>query len=59
MKQHATLEGLTGIALIALWIALQCFSHSTSGFIHLLLGVGVVLVVRGIVTSAWGTPRPG
>lgn len=59
MKPNATFEGLSGAAMLVLWIFLQAFTHpGVGGFIHVFLGLGVVLIVRGIVTSAWGTPTP-
>lgn len=56
MQQNATIEGLAGVAMLALWGGLQFFESTGGGMIHLLLGAGVVLVVRGIVTSRWGSP---
>jgi hypothetical protein len=58
MPQNATMEGFAGVGLIAVWAALQYLESTSSGYIHLLLGLGVVLVVRGIVTSEWGSPPP-
>ncbi len=56
MRQHAMLEGVAGIVLVALWGMLQFFRGTSSGTIHILLPLGVVLILRGIVTSRWGTP---
>ena len=56
MPQRAMLEGVAGIVLLALWGMLQFFKEARSGMIHILLAVGVVLILRGIVTSRWGTP---
>ena len=41
---------LIGLTLLAAWIVLQFVIQSTSGFIHILLGAGVVMVIRGIAT---------
>jgi hypothetical protein len=49
-------EFILGIALIVIWLVLQFGTKSTSGFIHILLAAGVVLIVRGIAVSKWGTP---
>lgn len=56
MRQHAMLEGVTGTVLVALWGMLQFYKREPSGMIHILLALGVVLILRGIVTSRWGTP---
>ena len=50
-------EFLSGLLLIGVWIVLQFVVQSTSGMIHLLLAAGVILVIRGIVVSKWGTPE--
>ena len=47
---------ILGLLLLAIWIVLQFLVHSTSGFIHIALAAGVVLVIRGIALSKWGTP---
>jgi hypothetical protein len=52
------LEGVAGAILVAIWVMLQFFRTPSSGTIHILLALGVVLIIRGIVTSRWGTP-PG
>lgn len=57
MREHAMLEGTAGIAMVALWGMMQFFQGTSSGTIHILLALGVVLILRGIVTSRWGTPR--
>lgn len=49
---------ILGVALLAIWIVLQFVVQSTSGFIHIALAAGVVLVIRGIALSKWGTPTP-
>ena len=56
MREHAMLEGVAGGVLVAIWVMLQFFRTPTSGTIHILLALGVVLIIRGIVTSRWGTP---
>lgn len=50
-------ELLLGIALIVTWLVLQFVVRSTSGFIHIALAAGVILIVRGIAVSKWGTPE--
>ncbi|HEY3934802.1 MAG TPA: hypothetical protein VGL65_09315 [Gemmatimonadales bacterium] len=52
------IEFVTGLALIAAWLVLQFIVQPATGWIHLALGAGVVLVIRGIVVSKWGTPGP-
>lgn len=53
------LEFILGLALILIWIVLQFIVQSTSGVIHIALGAGVILIIRGIAVSKWGTPdRP-
>ncbi len=47
---------ILGVALIVTWIVLQFVVQSTSGFIHVALGAGVIFIIRGIVLSKWGTP---
>jgi hypothetical protein len=56
MREHAMLEGTSGIAMVALWGMLQFVRGASNGTIHILLALGVVLILRGIVTSRWGTP---
>lgn len=56
MPQRAMLEGVAGVVMVALWGMLQFFKGEPSGMIHILLAVGVVLILRAIVTSRWGTP---
>jgi hypothetical protein len=51
------LEFILGVALIFTWIVLQFVVRSTTGFIHVALAAGVILVIRGIAVSKWGTPR--
>jgi hypothetical protein len=50
-------EFILGIALLLTWIVLQFVVRSTSGFIHIALAAGVILVIRGIAVSRWGTPE--
>ena len=45
------IELIAGFALLALWIVLQFVLQSTSGFIHIALAAGVILVIRGIAVS--------
>lgn len=56
MRKQAMLEGVAGVVMVAVWGMLQFFETPTSGTIHILLALGVVLIIRGIVTSRWGTP---
>jgi hypothetical protein len=50
-------EFILGVALIVIWLVLQFIVQSTSGFIHIALAAGVVLIIRGIAVSKWGTPE--
>jgi uncharacterized membrane protein len=50
------MEFVAGLALLALWIVLQFVVQATTGWIHVALAAGVILVIRGIVVSKWGTP---
>lgn len=43
-------ELVVGATLLLVWAALQFGAGSTSGWIHLLLIAGVLLVIRGIVS---------
>lgn len=56
MQHNATIEGFAGVGLVAVWAMLQFSQATGTGMIHILLGAGVVLIVRGIVLSRWGTP---
>ena len=47
---------ILGLVLLGTWIVLQFVVHATSGFIHIALASGVILVIRGIALSKWGTP---
>lgn len=42
-------ELLTGLSLIVSWIGLQYLVQPRTGWIHAVLIVGVVLVIRGVV----------
>ncbi|HEX3926788.1 MAG TPA: hypothetical protein VHW65_02230 [Gemmatimonadales bacterium] len=50
------IEFIAGLLLIAVWGILFFVARPATGWIHLALGLGVVLVVRGIAVSRWGTP---
>jgi hypothetical protein len=50
------IEFLAGLLLLIAWGILQFAVKSTSGYIHLALAIGVILVIRGIAVSKWGTP---
>lgn len=39
---------IIGLVLVVIWIVLQFFVHAATGWIHLLLAAGVILVIRGI-----------
>ncbi|MDZ4258099.1 MAG: hypothetical protein U0974_05535 [Gemmatimonadales bacterium] len=41
-------ELLAGLALIVVWVVLQFAAALATGWIHLLLIAGVVLVIRGV-----------
>lgn len=45
-------ELLTGIALLFAWVGLQFVVQPVTGWIHVALIAGVVLVIRGIVRRA-------
>ena len=47
-------ELISGLALLAFWIVLQFVVQPTTGWIHVALAAGVILVVRGIVVSGSG-----
>ncbi len=42
-------ELLVGIFLLAFWVAVQFLVKPASGWLHLLLIAGAVLVIRGVV----------
>jgi len=50
------IEFISGIALLVLWAILQFVVQPATGFIHIALAAGVILVIRGIAVSKWGTP---
>ncbi|MGH7594346.1 MAG: hypothetical protein ACRELE_10925 [Gemmatimonadales bacterium] len=50
------LEFIAGLALLALWGVLQFVVQPATGWIHVALAAGVILVIRGIAVSRWGTP---
>jgi len=52
------LELILGLALLAIWGVLQFVVQSTSGFIHIALAAGVILVIRGIALSGPARPKP-
>lgn len=45
---------LVGVLLLAAWVVLTFIAPAGLGIVHLLLGAGVVLVIRGWVVR---TPR--
>ena len=55
-REIIVIEFLAGIALLVLWIILQFVVQPATGWIHVALAAGVILVIRGIATSRWGTP---
>jgi hypothetical protein len=55
-RGHVT-ELLIGIALLAAWGVLQFGAAATSGWIHLGLIAGVILVIRGIAQGDGAKPR--
>lgn len=44
------IELIAGLLAIVAWAGLQFVVQASSGYLHLLLAAGVVLIVRGIVT---------
>ncbi len=48
-------ELLSGLALLVVWGVLQFVVQPVTGWIHVALIAGVVLVIRGIVTRDPGT----
>ena len=46
---------ILGIIALLLWIVLVFFLHVPAGWPHLFLGLGVILLIRRVVTgrSAW------
>jgi hypothetical protein len=55
-RGSTVIEFIAGLLLIAVWGILFFVARPATGWIHLALGLGVVLVVRGIAVSRWGTP---
>lgn len=51
-------ELLAGLALTVIWGVLQFVVQPATGWIHVLLIAGVVLIIRGIVLRDPGTDRP-
>jgi hypothetical protein len=47
-----------GVLCILGWGVLQFAVQPATGVYHILLAVGVILIVRGIAVSRWGTPEP-
>ena len=46
-----------GVILILGWAVLQFKLQPATGLYHILLAAGVILTIRGIVVSRWGTPE--
>ena len=53
--EHMNLSLAVGILSLLAWIALAFVFPVATGWIHLLLGLGVVLLIRRVVTgrNAW------
>jgi hypothetical protein len=47
---------LAGLVLLVLWGVLQFGVQPATGWIHVFLTAGVVLIIRGIVRLSPGTP---
>jgi len=47
---------VAGLLLVAIWGVLQFVVQPTTGLIHILLGAGVIAIIRGIVRLSPGTP---
>ncbi len=45
-----------GVLLLIVWGVLQFKVQPATGIFHILLAAGVILVVRGVARSHWGTP---
>ncbi|MGH7524338.1 MAG: hypothetical protein ACREK8_08535 [Gemmatimonadales bacterium] len=52
------IEFISGLVLLGIWAVLQFVVRPTTGWIHVALAAGVILVIRGIAVSRWGTPPP-
>jgi uncharacterized membrane protein len=50
------IEFISGLFLLGVWVVLQFVVRPTTGWIHVALAAGVILVIRGIARSQWGTP---
>ncbi len=50
------LELIAGLLAVLFWGVLQFVVQATTGYIHLLLAAGVLLVVRGIVAMDRARP---
>jgi len=50
------LEFIAGVVLLIVWVVLQFVVQPATGWIHVALAAGVILVIRGIAVSKWGTP---
>lgn len=48
-----------GLTLVGLWILLQFVWQYSSGFIHLLLALGVLSLIKGITRSRWANHGEG
>lgn len=46
-----------GVACILIWGVIQFAVQPAAGLYHILLAAGVLLTVRGIAVSRWGTPE--
>lgn len=46
-----------GVACVLVWGVLQFAVQPATGLYHILLAAGIILLVRGIVVSRWGTPK--
>ncbi len=46
---------VAGLALLAVWAVLQFAVQPATGWIHVFLSAGVVLIIRGIVRLSPGT----
>lgn len=47
---------VAGLLLVVVWGILQFVVQPTTGLIHVLLGAGVIAIIRGIVRLSPGTP---
>lgn len=51
-------ELLIGVLALIGWGVLQFVVQPAGALYHILLAAGVMLVVRGVAKSPWGTPDP-